>query len=251
MSTENEQPVRLSCITRITSQDYWLTSCGMWQGPTEINPTFTSVKPTCTGRRPDEAGIAEDFTHVLTNIRKLTGLLQLKDKSIRKGLLTDWTTPEPKIKFRHTLFTISWNNLTFHTTKLTWTKLRSHDEDDDENNDANNLGVEFTLEQWPAHFDAGRKAILELELTNTHKLNVIPAYDINGEIIKPKEYRGKLEGALVRTEFHMNYWRVKGKDFFAADIQAMRVLEKPRASGTKHKALSVADPGPSKKMKKG
>jgi len=92
---------------------------------------------------------------------------------------------------------------------------------------------------------------LELELTNTHKLNVIPAYDINGELIKPKEYRPKLEGALVRTEFHMNYWRVKGKDFFAADIQAMRVLEKPRTSGTKRKTLSIADPGPSKKMKKG
>ena len=100
--------VRLSCITRITPEDYWLTSCGMWRGATEINPTFTSVKPTCTGRRPDEPIIAEDFTHVLTNIRKLANL-QLKDKTNRRGLLTDWSSPDSKVKFRHTLFTVSLN----------------------------------------------------------------------------------------------------------------------------------------------
>lgn len=138
--------------------------------------------------------------------------------------------------------------LTVLINRLTWfAKLKSHD--DDESVDADNLGVEFRLEQWPAHFDEARNAILELQMTETHKLNVIPAYDINGKIIKPTEYWSKLEGALVRTEFHMNYWRVKGKDFFAADIQAMQVLQKPRATSTKRKALSAADPGPSKKMK--
>ena len=128
------------------------------------------------------------------------------------------------------------------------TKLTSPDEDENEDDDENNLGVEFTLEQWPAHFDAARNAILDLQITNTHKLNVIPVYDINGELIKPKQYRAKLEGALVCTEFHMGYWRVKDKDFFAADIETMRVLEKPCATGTKRKTLS-ADPGPSKKLK--
>lgn len=83
----------------------------MWHGPTEISPTFTSVKPSCTGRRPDEEGIREDFTHTLINIRKLANL-QLKEKTIRRGLLTDWTSPESKIKFRHTLFTVSLNMLT-------------------------------------------------------------------------------------------------------------------------------------------
>ena len=79
----------------------------MWKGATDITPNFTSVKPTCTGRRPDEAIIGDDFTHVITNIRKLTNLLQLKDKASRKGVLTDWTTPSTKIKFRHILFTVS------------------------------------------------------------------------------------------------------------------------------------------------
>lgn len=91
-------------------------------------------------------------------------------------------------------------------------------------------------------------AILDLQITNTHKLNVILAYNINGKIIKPREYKSKLEGALVHTEFHMNYWLVKGKDFFMADIQAMRVLEKPHPSGTKCKALTATDLGPSKKI---
>ena len=88
-------------------QDYWLT-CGMWHGHTETNPTFTSIVPICTGRRPDETGLAEDFSHVLVNIRKFAAMLQLKDKTTRKGLLTDWKSSEPKIKFRHVLFTISY-----------------------------------------------------------------------------------------------------------------------------------------------
>ena len=134
------------------------------------------------------------------------------------------------------------------TNQLTFTKLKSHD-DDDSDEDADNLGIEFMLEQWPAHFNEARNATLDLQTTNTHRLNAILAYNINSEIIKPKEYRPKLEGALIRTEFHMNYWRVKGKDFFAADIQAMRVLEKPRTSSMKRKMLSAANPGPSKKMK--
>lgn len=154
----------------------------MWHGPSEINKTFTSVKPTCTGRRPDEAGIAEDFGHVITNIRKLANMLQLKDKLSWKGLLTNWTLAEPKIKFWHVLFTVSLNP-NFLTTTLTSIKLRSHDDDDDENA---NLGVEFTLEQWPAHFDEARNAILDLQVTNTHKLNVIPAYGLDGLLIKPK-----------------------------------------------------------------
>ena len=40
-------------------------------------------------------------------------------------------------------------------------KLKSHDDDND-NNDENNLGAEFTLEQWPAHFDKAHNAILDL-----------------------------------------------------------------------------------------
>ena len=91
----------------------------MWRGPTEITPHFTSVKPTCTGRRPNEPIIAEDFTHTVANIRKLANMLQLKEKTTRRGLLTDWSSQEPKIKFRHILFTVSSNMLTVLINRLT------------------------------------------------------------------------------------------------------------------------------------
>ena len=110
--------------------------------------------------------------------------------------------------------------------------------------------MEFILEQWPAHYDKARKAILKLETTEMHKLHPIPAYNIQGNLIRPLHYRVELEGALVRMDFSMNYWRVKNSNFYAADIQTIRVLEEPRSLPSKRKILYPSDPGPSKKIRK-
>jgi hypothetical protein len=71
------------------------------------------------------------------------------------------------------------------------------------------LGIKFTLEQWPAHYDEARQVILDLQTTNTHKLHPIAAYDIHGVPIKPLQYHTILEGALVRMDFSVNYWQAR------------------------------------------
>ena len=109
---------------------------------------------------------------------------------------------------------------------------------DNDTDETMNVGIEFTLEQWPAHYDEARKAILlELETTETHKLHPIPAYDIQGNLIRLLHYCAKLDVQRVKNN----------NDFFAADIQTIRVLEEPRSLPSKRKILH---PGPSKKIRK-
>ena len=47
-----------------------------------------------------------------------------------------------------------------------FTKLKSHDKNDNE--DKNNLGIEFTLEQWPTHFDKAHNACHSGSPNNQH-----------------------------------------------------------------------------------
>jgi hypothetical protein len=54
------------------------------------------------------------------------------------------------------------------------------------------LGPEFSIENWPAHYDTAQTALQELA---AEKINPIPAYDVDGKLIKPIMYWRCLKGA--------------------------------------------------------
>ena len=67
---------------------------------------------------------------------------------------------------------------------------------------------------------------------DTHIVIPLNAYDIQGNIIHPNDYKTKLRNALVRIEFTMKHWVIWKKksatDTFVADILSLRVLDDPK-----------------------
>jgi len=109
------------------------------------------------------------------------------------------------------------------------------------------LGPAFELENWPAHSDAAQSELEKLKEMQTHDPVPFPAYDMHGDIIHPKMYRNRLQGALVEIHFNLKHWYI-GKEgnaanVFAADIYIVRVISPPPSmtpvSPWKHRILAL------------
>lgn len=90
----------------------------------------------------------------------------------------------------------------------------------------------FRMENIPVHDNA--KAELR-GLKSTHVFDSLPAYDINGDLIMPKDYDAQLRGTIVVLSFtltHYDFSQRTGSQqshIFIADIVKIRVLA-PRPS---------------------
>jgi hypothetical protein len=96
----------------------------------------------------------------------------------------------------------------------------------------------FSIDNWPltaSDEDARDELQVIIALKETHRILPVPAYNLQGKLIKPNAYRRPLEEALVEVHFNLVHWsKVPGKkgsignDVFVADIQMMRVISPPR-----------------------
>ena len=93
------------------------------------------------------------------------------------------------------------------------------------------LPSEFYIENWPTQSNAACEALKEM--THTHHVNYIEAFDMHGTLIFPTMYRRYLEGALVQVRFSMSHWADDSDetDSYASDIVSMRVLVPPQRIG--------------------
>ena len=70
-------------------------------------------------------------------------------------------------------------------------------------------------------------------LRNTHTINPLKAFDINGLVIDPQDYRSRLQGALVNITFTLTHTvtprtrQSKPIDVYVADILAIQMLNDP------------------------
>lgn len=116
---------------------------------------------------------------------------------------------------------------------------------------------------WPAEHDEARKALKEM--ISTHRVRPLQAFDVKAQIIKPSEYRKRLQGAMVLAGFTVTHYSIGAKhdkeaiDTYVADIAFIRVLIPPQPTAPvtpKRKRTSMVDPytpdfegSPSKKKK--
>ncbi|KAJ7649918.1 hypothetical protein FB45DRAFT_886337, partial [Roridomyces roridus] len=133
-----------------------------------------------------------------------------KSGNKRSGTFDPKEKPPQTIKLRHVVF-----------------EEKAKDEPDSQNSDDD----EFPIEDWPVKSPAAKKALAEME--DTHVVVPLSAYDVEGDIIPPKEYMTMLPGAIVRATFTLNHWHIahEQKDTYSADIDSLRVLV-PRTSTT-------------------
>lgn len=70
-------------------------------------------------------------------------------------------------------------------------------------------------------------------MMTTHVFNPLPAYDTDGDLILPKEYESRLEGATVAMSFALKHYDFphrassQASNTFVADIVKIRVLAPP------------------------
>jgi hypothetical protein len=99
-------PAVLSAVVFVPSEDYWLTSCGMWKGPTEAARSFADVKPTCMGEAPEHEVFSGDFNVVIKNMGALFEKARTKGFKEIKGVIVK-SGDKSKLKFRHVLFDVT------------------------------------------------------------------------------------------------------------------------------------------------
>lgn len=103
----------------------------------------------------------------------------------------------------------------------------------------------FKLQNTPT---PNPKAATKLKaIKDTHFYNPLPADDIDGGVILPKDYHAKLQGAKVILTFALKHYHigarsesVHGSNMYVADIVKIRVVEaaQPRpVSAMKRKCL--------------
>lgn len=95
----------------------------------------------------------------------------------------------------------------------------------------------FRLENIPVHGDI---AIAELAaMKKTHIFNILPAYDVDGNLILPKNYESALKGAVVVVTVNLKHYDFPTRgsspasNTFVADVVKIRVLQPPQASTEK------------------
>jgi hypothetical protein len=100
-------PAIVSAVVFIPSEDYWLTSCGMWKEPTIAAASLADVKPTCTGQTPEHKVFADDFKILLKNVEAILEKRRTEGFKEMKGFLTKSAlTGKTKLRFRHILFEV-------------------------------------------------------------------------------------------------------------------------------------------------
>ena len=84
-----------------------------------------------------------------------------------------------------------------------------------------------------------------------HHVFPIPAYDLQGHLVPPIQYRNWLEGAVVELHFELNRWSIGGSDngpnsdTYSADMMQIWVLVPPKpcvVMPMKHKVFHQIDP---------
>ena len=93
------QSTVFSAVVHIPSEDYRLTSDGMWKGPTNATKTFADVKPSCTGEAPTHEVFSGDFEHVLKCLWNILDMVHTEGFNNSKGVLVSGMGGKCKIKF--------------------------------------------------------------------------------------------------------------------------------------------------------
>ena len=109
----------------------------------------------------------------------------------------------------------------------------------------------FHIANWPVASPSAKKEIEAMRLT--HSVIPLPAYDENGSLIAPTEYRSALKGATAIIRFDLAHWSFAARDgrapsdTFVANIRRIDVLRKPppKFTGITKHILDMDDPLPS------
>ncbi|THH11045.1 hypothetical protein EW146_g8173 [Bondarzewia mesenterica] len=204
----------LGCIVDIDYDNYWLTSDAHYTGQGTYPQPFDKAKPTCYVKQSTNPAYADDFTNVVQNLCYLQDIMERKAKS---------------------------NDYSGY---LDLKKVTA-----EEKRESVGLRHEFTTAGWPVETDAAKRQLESIQ--STHRVNPIPAYDSDSNLIRPSMYRETLARATVALCIRLLHYTIKRiipkapttfTDFFVADIEKIRVVSAPISVTSRKRMLAMTDP---------
>lgn len=91
------------------------------------------------------------------------------------------------------------------------------------------IDKEYTIEGWPVRNFNAQKALEKLK--ETHRVNILAAFDVSGEPIRPSFYAQRMRGCDARIHFTFTHWYIHAtkvapdpSDTFVCDLQQIQVL---------------------------
>ncbi|KAF9236936.1 hypothetical protein BU15DRAFT_63552 [Melanogaster broomeanus] len=241
LSRPPDDPIELallSAIVQLCSQDFWITSDGGYRIPSKIWQQLANVKLSCMAKEPDMQPVREDFKTVIGNLGQLQQMISMPGYQPGKGFILPGGISGKCIKVQHALFEpldadeIESAVGSADNKDLPDTATQSSATEPSDKMSASG----FTMENWPL---TDKSAQDELEdLRAMYRIVPVPAYNLQGHLIKPAAYRRSLENALVELHFNLSHGSITGKngqlgnDVFTADDHLIRVIAPPRSSVT-------------------
>ncbi|TFK80706.1 hypothetical protein K466DRAFT_503415 [Polyporus arcularius HHB13444] len=224
----------LAIVGNISDEDFFFTADAGWRPGAMFAPSLEDSRASASLGAPDVALFAADFPEALENIRYLQNVVAPGTTSCRGP----FTGPDeaPRVKIRHIFFEVC-SMYSFCFTEYHQPIL----------------GPEFQIDNWPAYSKEGQAAVERMARLGTHKVIPLPAYDMHGDLINPRFYRARLQGALVELHFSLTHWRIGSKkesskvDVFVAELDYLRVLVPPKPTPVtpRKRKVSAVDPTPS------
>ena len=206
-------PVKLSAVVRLSEQDFRFMSCGVWQGGRSEPKKFADVFLTCISKDPSHSFFNSHYQNVVGNLKMIlrAGRATTDDEE------TESVALKTVMRFRHKLFDdVNCNTKPLKCMLPSLLLIMRLDK-----------GREFTIAKWPAYHTVARLALWQMQ--DTHRVNYLPAFDVDNNLIKPKYYTKHLRRALVEIHFTIEHSEVPAEgglcDNFDFDVALMYVLE--------------------------
>ncbi|KAJ2929978.1 hypothetical protein H1R20_g7099, partial [Candolleomyces eurysporus] len=211
------QPAPLAGIFRLSREHgFFMRACGCWGlGASSVDQSFAKTRPSACTEDPGIPELEGDYPRSWENVAELSrewyrSRGQDEAQVTRSCGVIDWKKPGPSpadgFKIGRRVFE--------ERSPESLASFQDH-------------GPRFSIENWPVNTAA--QAELD-KIKSTHIAHPIPAYypAPDNNLIPPDRYWDDLRGAIVRLEFHLNHWFIRGRHIFTADIMRMKVLVPPK-----------------------
>ncbi|RXW20529.1 hypothetical protein EST38_g5316 [Candolleomyces aberdarensis] len=212
------QPARLAGIFRLSHRHhFFMRACSSWRpNPFSVDRPFAEIRPSAFTEDPGIPELEGDYSMGWENLAELSREWY-RSRNLDEARVTeshgaiDWKKPRPSpaegFKIGRRVFE--------KRTPESLGRFQDH-------------GPRFRIENWPVEFPEAQAELNKIK--STHIAHPIPAYYPAPEnnLIPPDRYWDDLRGAIVRLEFHLNHWFIRGRHVFTADIVRMKVLVPPK-----------------------
>ncbi|PSR77378.1 hypothetical protein PHLCEN_2v7929 [Hermanssonia centrifuga] len=201
----------LIAVFRMDPTFYYLTADGNWQETGPYASPFDECKATFLGSEPADDLFALNFPNVENNMRIIVDMARSPTRPPLKGLYQNLNDGRTLQKFCHKMFEALEANETVPA-------LPHH---------------EYTIAGWPARNLNAQRALDKM--AETHRVNILPTFDQDGDPIRPSFYAQRMKGCDARIHFSLSHWpisesktsRSRASDTIVCDMQNIQVLVRP------------------------